>query len=247
VSIDDRLATIRALLAKAEATAFPAEAEAFRAKSTALMARYAVDEALVWASQRDGERDVPGAIFIELRRPYVAHQAVLVNEVAQAFGCRAVRYVEPGARVERVSVVGFASDLRLVEALVTSLLVQMATALAAEQPRFDRPSASASWRRSFIAGFVDAVATRLAEDRRAATVEIIEHHDAPPTRVSAELVLRRRAERVEDEFRRRHPWVRTSRVGAGASPGGRRSGRAAGERADLQRRSVGTRRALPAP
>jgi hypothetical protein len=63
--------------------------------------------------------------------------------------------------------------------------------------------------------------------------------------VSAELVLRRREEIVDDEFRRRHPWIRTSRVTTGSSSHGRRSGAAAGERADLNRPRMGSRRALP--
>ncbi|HKY15903.1 MAG TPA: hypothetical protein VJM33_13345, partial [Microthrixaceae bacterium] len=191
------------------------------------------------------ERDHPDSIVIELRRPYVAQQAVLVNEVAVAFGCRAVRFVDPGSPFERVSVVGFRSDLRLVESLVTSLLVQLATAMAEARPRTSSASATASWRRSFIAGFVDAIAARLTADRHDAAVEIIEHVDASRTTVSAELVLRRREELVDDEFRRRHPWVRSARVGGGSSAHGRRSGEAAGEQADLQRRRVGGRRALP--
>ena len=44
---DSRLITIRNLLAKAEATSFPAEAEAFTAKASELMARYAIDEAML--------------------------------------------------------------------------------------------------------------------------------------------------------------------------------------------------------
>ena len=43
---DSRLATIRGLLAKAEATEFAAEAEAFTAKASELMARYSLDEAM---------------------------------------------------------------------------------------------------------------------------------------------------------------------------------------------------------
>ena len=46
---DRRLSTIRALLAKAEATEYPDEAEAFFAKASELISRWAIDEAMLWA------------------------------------------------------------------------------------------------------------------------------------------------------------------------------------------------------
>ena len=51
---DPVLAKVRALLAQAESTTFEAEAEAFTAKAQELMARHAIDAALLWArSGRD--------------------------------------------------------------------------------------------------------------------------------------------------------------------------------------------------
>jgi hypothetical protein len=246
---DERLSTIRALLAKAEATDFPEEASAFRAKASELMARYAVDEALLWQDRDDGDRDRPEAMTLVLRRPYVPQQAVLVNEVANAFGCRAVRFVDPGAATERIEVVGFAPDLRLVEALVTSLMVQMAHEMVLAQPASSRAVATASWRRSFMMGFVDGVGRRLVADR--ATVardEPVAHGrssavgDRAP---SVAVVLREREARVDEELRRRHPYIRQGRVGAGSSSHGRRSGDAAGSRADLGNARLAARRGLP--
>jgi hypothetical protein len=246
---DERLSTIRALLAKAEGTDFPEEASAFRAKASELMARYAIDEALLWQDRRDGDRDRPEAMTIVLRRPYIPQQAVLVNEVANAFGCKAVRFVDPGTPTERVEVVGFGPDLRLVDALVTSLMVQMAHEMVLAQPASSRAASTASWRRSFMMGFVEGVSRRLLADRAAmARDEPVTHGrssavgDRPP---SVAVVLREREARVRDEMRRRHPYIRHGRVGGGSSSHGRRSGDAAGTRADLGNPRLAARRGLP--
>ncbi len=242
---DDRLSVIRALLAKAEATEFDAEAAPFRAKASELMARYAIDEALLWADRDDRERDRPDAITIELRRPYVPQQAVLVNEVANSYGCRSVRFTSPGSPTERIEVVGFASDLRLVEALVTSLLVQMSHAMVQEQPRSSRAATTAAWRRSFMMGFIDSVSRRLAADRAAAAGDPITHE--PSSRRAqndAALVLREREQRVDEELRQRHPYLRHSRVSSGTSSHGRESGQGAGRRADLGDARLSARRAI---
>lgn len=241
---DDRLATIRALLAKAEATDFPAEAEAFCAKATELMARYSIDEAMVWAEQGGGSEI--GELVIVLHRPYVNLKAWLVHGVAAAFGCRSVGFAGSGSGpMERVSVVGFPSDLELVDTLVTSLLVQQAAAMLAAQPASSSASASAAWRRSFLGGYADTVRRRLEEQRSAAA-----HHDgpggstAPVGSTSTELVLVRREEAVDGEFRRRFPRLRQSRVSMGTSGAGRSAGAAAGRRADLGSRRIARRRAL---
>jgi hypothetical protein len=245
---DDRLAVIRALLAKAEATEFEAEAATFRAKASELMARYAIDEALLWADRRGDEREVPSAVTIELRRPYVPQQAVLVNEVATAYGCRSVRFTDPGAPHELVEVVGFASDLRLVEALVTSLLVQMSHAMVQAQPSMGRAASTAAWRRSFMMGFIESVSSRLAADRAAAARDggepIVHEPAARRSAGAAALVLREREQQVDEELRRRHPYLRSSRVGGGSSWHGRESGQGAGRRADLGDARLQGRRAL---
>jgi Protein of unknown function (DUF2786) len=246
---DERLSTIRALLAKAEATEFPEEAATFRAKASELMARYAIDEALLWRDRGDGSRDAPEAMSLVLRRPYIPQQAVLVNEVANAFGCKAIRFVDPGAPTERVEVVGFGSDLRLVDALVTSLMVQMAHEMAIAQPESSRAAVTASWRRSFMMGFVDGVSRRLLADRAAAARDepVTQGRssavgDRPP---SVAVVLREREAEVDDEMRRRHPFIRHGRVGSGSSSHGRRSGHEAGSRADLGNPRLAARRGLP--
>ena len=237
---DRRLATVRGLLAKAEATEFPEEAEAFFAKASELIARYAIDEALLWASADDAGRAAPDELRFRVEPPYVSQKSLLVSAVAHAHGCRAVRLMtsRSGQKSEELSIIGFPSDLRWVEALVTSLLVQMTAAMLHEQPSGMAASRSAAWRRSFIIGFTDAVAERLETDRASATA-------ASASEASTALVLLDRESLVQQDFSRRHPRIRTTWVSSGSSVEGRSAGRAAGEEASLARDAVGGRRGLP--
>lgn len=252
---DPRLTTIRGLLAKAEATTFPAEAEAFTAKATELMQRYAIDAALVWATN-PGETGSPVEARIAIHRPFTAPKAVLVTVVAKAYGCHALRLGAGADGTEQMSIVGFESDVSLVETLVTSLFLQLTTAMTAPGAA---PAGTATqvagWRRSFIHGFTVAIDERLAEHRAAAAAAAEAaaradqasagtSSDAPADVPSVALVLRDRAAAVESDFRRRYPRIRTSRISVGTSTAGRRAGSNAGRSADLGGRRLGGRRAL---
>lgn len=244
----DRLATIRGLLHKAESTPYPEEAEAFMAKASELMSRHAISDALLWA---DGNRhDSPTEIRIELLRPFVPQKAVLISAVSSSLGCQALRLGDTGAPNELVSVVGFERDLERVEALVTSLMVQLTTALHHQCPSTGSPHETASWRRSFISGFTETVVARLREERARATENAgVERGDS--TRAGAEkpslsVVLANRSDSVDAELRRRYPYVRSSSVSTGRSRGGRSAGRTEGGRADLGHSRLGPRHALGA-
>lgn len=245
---DRRLATIRGLLAKAEATEFPEEAEAFFNKASELIARYAVDEALLW-SYGPAAREEPSELRMVLHPPYLAQKAVLVSRVATAHGCRAIRFGAGSARDgEVVAVVGFPSDLRWVDTLVTSLMVQLTSAMLARAPRGLTASQSAGWRRSFIVGFAEEVAARLQLDREVATRDADQHmasgRDASGDH-SVSLVLVERSERVRDDFRRRFPHTQTTRASTGGSRAGHHAGRAAGREASFGRRTIGGTQSLP--
>lgn len=246
---DRRLATIRSLLAKAEATEFPEEAEAFFNKASELIARFAIDEAVLWASS-PSSREQPDEIRLVVHSPYVTQKAVLVGRVAGAHGCRAIRFGSGSASGgEVVAVVGFPTDLRWVETLVTSLLIQLTAAMLAGSPPGMSSAQSAGWRRSFIIGFSEEVGTRLQADREVAArtaddrVAAGRRGDHPPHSVSLALV--ERSEEVRDEFRKRFPHTQTTRASTGGSRSGHHAGRAAGRDAALGRDSVVSHRSLP--
>ena len=249
---DRRLSTIRALLAKAEATEYPDEAEAFFNKASELISRWAIDEAMLWADADAAGREQPDELQLLLHAPYLPQKAVLVGAVATAHGCRAVRIVSPpGTGKEIISIVGFPTELRWVDTLVTSLLVQLTSAMLSRCPAGLTPSASASWRRSFIVGFAEEVGRRLEADRAAAAAErdaavrgsapAAASGGGPSPAPSTALVLASRVDEVDSELRRRHPRLRSSWASSGRSASGRREGRAAGREASISRRGLGGR------
>ncbi len=254
---DRRLETIRNLLSKAEATEFPEEAETFFAKASELISRWAIDEAMLWDGAAAKGRESPDELQLIVHGPYLAQKAMLVSGVARAHGCRAIRMSgQPGSRTEILSIIGFPSDLRWVETLVTSLLMQLTSAMLARCPKGVSASESASWRRSFIVGYAEEVRSRLDQDRAAAAAARAESNgptqSGPDPRGgptdgagnSVELVLASRVAEVDQEFRQRFPYVRSSWASSGRSFQGRDAGRRAGKEASLTRGGIGGRRAL---
>jgi Protein of unknown function (DUF2786) len=159
-AVDDPvLVRVRALLAQAESTTFDAEAAAFTAKAQELMARHAIDAAVLWASSERDER--PTTIRVPTDDPYADIKALLLHHVAVRSRCRSVRHVRYGL----VSVIGFASDVASAELLFTSLLVQAQVALHAEGAKA-APGARArsrSFRSSFLLSYTRRVDQRLAQ------------------------------------------------------------------------------------
>lgn len=225
----DPYARIRALLAKAEGTAYPEEAEALTAKAQELMARHSIDEALLTAGAPSP--DTPGACRIGVEPPYEQAKAVLLDAVAAANHCRAVWHEPFGFS----TVVGFEADLEAVELLHTSLLVQAGAAMtkAEAAQRAGGRKRTKTFRQSFLAAYAHRIGTRL----RAAAEQA-----AADTGASADLlpVLASREVAVTDRLERMFPETTTTRLrGAGDEAGWTEGIRAA------DRARVGSRPRLP--
>ena len=178
----------------------------------------------------DGSR--PADVAIIVHRPYTAQKALLVCEVARCFGCMGVRHLSPpGTTTEEVHVVGFASDLEMVETLVTSLLVQLSGSMLRGQPPSGSPSASAA--------VASVVHRRLHRDGGRAPRGAASGRGGRRHRVDHDRHVGRgwcwptARPRVEQDVRRRYPRLRTSRISSGSSHHGRRAGQDAGRVADL--------------
>jgi len=125
-----------------------------------------------------------------------------------------------------VHLFGHDSDLRRVEVLFTSLLVQAGFALAGQAvPGWENVAA---YRRSWFAGYTSAIVARLraAEDRAAAAAERDVHGR------SVALVLADRGAEVSRRLTDTYPRVRTAGPRRLAGSGGRH-GYEAGRRADI--------------
>lgn len=167
------VAKVRALLTKAESTTFPAEAEALTAKAHELMTRHAIDQAMVAGPSTDGEITVRRVLVED---PYARPRFKLLSAIAVASGCRAVLWTNLGL----ATVFGTADDVRSVEMLYASLLVQAAAGMTlASQGDFGGASRKAAFRRAYLHGFAHRIGDRLHVARDHAVDEAkSEHGDA---------------------------------------------------------------------
>jgi hypothetical protein len=164
---------VRSLLAKAESTTFPDEAEALTAKAQELMARHAIDAAVLDAGRPGGGPQVGGR-RVAVDDPYAGSKAMLLEAISAANRCRSVWSKGFGY----ATVFGTEGDLDAVELLYTSLLVQAARAMLAEGDGRGRASGrTRSFRQSFLVAFATRIGKRLREAVDAATEAYADHHD----------------------------------------------------------------------
>ena len=222
-----KLATIRALLAKAEATEFAEEADTFTAKAQDLMTRYAIDEALL-ADAADGIEVRSRRVHVD--NPYASTKVQLLATVGHVNRVKAIWDDPRGV----ATIVGLPVDLDLAEMLFTSLLVQATRAMTDAGRatrgghRLDR---SPSFRRAFLLSYADRIGERLqAAETHAQQEESMVRADLLP-------VLARQSAAVEVEFARLFPH--TTQGGAKrVDARGWHAGRAAADRAVLAKGQV---------
>lgn len=218
------LEKVRALLAKAESTTFEEEAEAYTAKAQELMARHAIDEALL--DRNAGPAGVE-ALRVPVDDPYARAKASLLSAVANENRCRTVW----AGQHRRATVFGAAPDLRATEMLYTSLLVQAAAAMQRAGSRADAGGRSRT--RSFRHAFLLAFAGRIAERLRSANEAAV---DAAAGQVGDAFlpVLAARAEAAERARDEAFPKLVRARTSL-SNVEGYRAGRAAADSASLDR------------
>jgi hypothetical protein len=221
MSENRRLSKIRKLLALAEdPSATPAESAAFTEKAMALMARHGIDEALLSAGSEHSGRVVNRRLVMPA--PYARDKATLAASIAMALRCKAVLLTRDKDVV--LQVFGFESDVRNVDALFTSLLVQASHELAnTPVPPHEH---AAAFRRSWWVGFAVAVNARLklAHDQAESQAE----ERAP----GVALVLAHREDEIDAALAREHPNVQRGRQRR-LSGGGRAEGYKSGQRVDM--------------
>jgi Protein of unknown function (DUF2786) len=222
----DLLDRVRKLLAKAEDEGCPAaEAEALTAKAAELMARYGIDRALLGALHP--ETDKPGDRVFSLANPWGDVKRHLLAGLATALRCQCVQTrAEQGTRLH---VFGYSSDLERADILFTSLLVQMARALAQQLVPAGGGGARA-WRRSWMLGYCAAVTARVRAAEEAA-VASAPAADAGAGGPSAALVLADRSLVVRRQVAAAYPRLRKSRVTY--SGNGYGAGYREGQKADI--------------
>ena len=145
------------------------------------MARHGIDEALL-AEDADRPRRVVNR-RLTMPAPYARDKATLAASIAMALRCKAILLTRGKSVV--LQIFGFESDVRHVDALFSSLLVQAAHELAITP--IPAPEHPAAFRRSWWVGFAVAVNARLQQANRAAEAqaeEITTTHLRQPERRS---------------------------------------------------------------
>jgi len=233
---DALLERIRKLFAKSRSTTNTHEAELFARKAADLAARHRIDPGRLADAARHDELAIRE---IDLGRgAYMRARLSLLMAVADHHDARVVFEARPGGTVALVA--GFRSDLDVIELMYASLHQQASAQMASIR----RPTGAATqrYRRSFLFGFASRVGELLDEAHSAAEASLA--HDASQRPGASELVLRHRAERVDDFARQSFGRVRAARRPAAAQAGAWHDGSAAAERADLGRSRLGPRRQL---
>jgi hypothetical protein len=222
------LARVRKLLAVAEHPATPSgEAENAAQAAERLILKHAIDEALLDA--KSDHRSRPELRTIDIDAPYVSAKLVLLANVASAYNVEVVS----ASGSSHAFMVGFPSDLKLVDLLFTSLLLQAATAMLREH------NTGRAFRRAFLIGFAGVVGQRL-EDARAEAV-------AESGGTSTEIALRGRHDEVQAAMREAFPRLGTKKTSV-SDGGGLVAGQQSGAKANLStsdRQLGGRRSALP--
>jgi Protein of unknown function (DUF2786) len=229
-AVDERvLERVRALLAKAESTTYPEEAETFTAGAQALMARHRIDAAMV-QPRDDGRRGGPDGVRLGIDAPYESPKVSLLTAVASANRCRTVWTRSLGF----CTVVGFATDLEVVETLFTSLLLQATRAVTRQGPRVDGGgrSRTRAFRHAFLLAFAQRIGERLAEE---SAREEQEAADAPGGERLLPVLAARDVE-VEQALTELFPRLRYARSSTVSDAEGWASGRAAADLADFDPR-----------
>jgi len=225
----DVLARVRKLLAVAEHPNTPPE-EADNAARAAerLIAKHAIDEALLEAAAQTKTRPESRSMVVEA--PYAGAKTMLVAAIAGAHSVRPITVRSPD-EAQRVVLVGFPADLQVVDLLYTSLLLQATTSIRRQA------NSGRAFRRAFLIGFAAEVGDRLRATHREAAADV---------GASSALVLRDRQQDVEDAVREQFPHLRTTRTTI-SNRNGLMAGRRSGASADLasgRNRLAGARNAI---
>lgn len=227
------------MLAKAESTAFPAEAEALLAKAQELMARHAIDEAMLTEAAGRSSKQITTEVVIT-EAPYAGAKAALLSRVADANHCRMVIQGGREGSVRTCVLVGHEADIANVRSLFAALSLHATRAmLAAPVPTHDTPR---RFRHAFLLAFAHRIGERLREAAQHAEADAATN--AAGSDRSVALVLRDRRSAVDRALAEQFPRLRTVRSQVSSSAGVQ-SGRVAADRAALGHRGLRDTPGLP--
>ena len=229
--IDTMTDRVRKLFAKAESTTSEHEAQALLSKAYDLLAKYGIDEAVAKAGAGTDSSEI-GQWTFEPRGAYKYDQIILVNQIASALHCSAIRLNKSVLRVY-----GAKRHLDRVELLAGMLVAYMLATAGKSYPPHSRIS-TVTYRKSVMMGFIATVSERLDSSEASAT-------QASSDTSGAEVVLASDARRAAAALAAEFPSVRSGSA-ARRSAAGFDAGAAAASNIDLGGKRVGGRHAISA-
>lgn len=231
---EDKIRKIKAILTQAESTTFEEERNAFNSKAAELMAKWAIDEAML----RDHEvavTDIIAKSYV-VGAPYSIDRLILVNMVASAMGCFSyyTKQSRDGWKTATKSkdhntyahIVGFPEDVEMVEIMLESLNRQMEEEREREMRHqwFEGMGQKKVWNASFIRGYAQKIGWRLVDAYR----EIAGEQTG-----SVALALRSKKERLQDKMEAM--GLKSTKSNRQTDLTGYRSGQSAAERATIHK------------
>lgn len=244
-----KLTTIRNLLALAEGASTEQERDLAMERAGALMEKYSIDEAMIESSKSAAERrDKITSVRFPFEGGEIYARQELLSRIAYAHDVRVIVNMCRRA-VIGLTLFGWESDLRIVELLYTSLLLQHARALKraiiSDQPGWLRRGEVTVWRRTWTRGFAERVGDRLrvARNRAAEQYDTAARERVDATRAaSAVLVVVDRRQAVIAAFDEKHGGLRKRRSQGRTDLRGYDAGVKAGNRADIGSAVIGGQR-----
>lgn len=226
-----KLATIKALLAKAEASEFDGEAETLREKAFELLAKYGLEEALA-ASEAPVVVE-PVKEFVTLEGNYHNRRVMLLDGIAKAMRCEAIMLTTRLKKGQKnkstlLLIYGMPSDVERVKLMWGSLELQLASELNRSLVHKPVGVHGRTWSVNFINAYAYKVVQRVRAIENQAEAEEVQFGDSRTA-----LVLVDNKKKVQALYDSENKDARSVNYAGTASSAGWDRGASAGERARL--------------
>lgn len=218
---------IRKLIAHAEGTNSEEEATNYWSKAQELMARYAIDEAMVRRSKAVNTNIIERRIADVGIKDFRGAKIQLLHVVALRNRCKMIDMGNHSA------VVGTDSDTRFVEMLYTSLMLEGWRCMLADRKKDPEGRARPNpYALNWLVAYTNRINSRLAEANRKAQ----EAAQSEAKEGTVAIVLRDHQQKVEEEFNKLYPFTKKGRTSRPRDwmEGAYSAGKAAGSNANLQ-------------
>lgn len=204
------------------------ERDAAMAQATRIMAKYSLTENML--EFEAGTPQSVESLVIHIKNPYAAKKEIIVNTVASAFGCTAVKI----DKSVMIRIFGFPGDLEKIQYLYNSVIVQLFVGLSqVDCPPWENGK---TFRNSWVNGFITTVGKRITTTIRKAADEVRTES------TGMDLMLRNRMQMIKFEVSKAYPDLKSrSYHFSSNSTLGYRMGTEAGKNADIGQTRIGGR------